>query len=65
MNSWSIGIGRFTIADDTVVQESDLGVSFFLDEDGLGKSRAQLSTELLMELNPEVQGEWFPKKKVS
>lgn len=58
------GIGRFAIIDDATVQEADLGVNFFLDENSLGKSRAQSCTELLLELNPEVHGEWFPKNKV-
>lgn len=58
------GIGKFTIADDAVVRDSDLGVNFFLDENGLGKSRAQHCTELLVELNPEVKGDWFPKNGV-
>ncbi|KAL7951127.1 hypothetical protein V8C42DRAFT_308585 [Trichoderma barbatum] len=52
------GIGKFTIADDAVVQDVDLGVNFFLDESCLGKSRAQCCTELLLELNPEVEGVW-------
>ncbi|KAL7933570.1 hypothetical protein V8C35DRAFT_322490 [Trichoderma chlorosporum] len=52
------GIGKFTIADDAVVQDVDLGVNFFLDESSLGKSRAQCCTELLLELNPEVDGVW-------
>lgn len=59
-----LGIGKFTIADDAVVDEADLGVNFFLDEASLGKSRAEYCAELLVELNPEVQGDWFPKKKV-
>jgi len=50
--------------DNTVVSEADLGVNFFLDEDSLGKMRAQCSTELLLELNPEVQGDWYPKSEV-
>ncbi|OHF01429.1 ThiF family protein [Colletotrichum orchidophilum] len=54
------GIGKFTIADDAVVSEADLGVNFFLDESHLDKSRAQSCTELLLELNPEVQGDWYP-----
>jgi amyloid beta precursor protein binding protein 1 len=58
------GIGRFTIVDNTVVSEADLGVNFFLDESSLGKMRAQCSTELLLELNPEVQGDWYPKSEV-
>lgn len=59
-----LGIGNFTIADDAVVNEADLGVNFFLDESHLGKSRAQSCTELLLELNPEVQGDWYPKTSV-
>ncbi|KAK6067770.1 Nedd8-activating enzyme E1 regulatory subunit (ThiF family protein) [Seiridium cupressi] len=57
------GIGRFTIVDERVVDESDLGVNFFLDEDCLGKQRSQCCTELLQELNPEVEGDWFPKQQ--
>ncbi|EFQ33149.1 ThiF family protein [Colletotrichum graminicola] len=56
------GIGKFTIADDAVVDEADLGVNFFLDESHIGKSRAQSCTELLLELNPEVQGDWYPQQ---
>ncbi|KAK2776914.1 ubiquitin-like activating enzyme [Colletotrichum kahawae] len=55
------GIGKFTIADDTTVTKADLGVNFFLDESSLGKSRAQCCTELLLELNPEVEGDWHPQ----
>ncbi|KAL8399614.1 hypothetical protein RB594_000131 [Gaeumannomyces avenae] len=54
------GIGRFTIFDEATVCEADLGVNFFLDEDSIGKPRAQCCAELLVELNPEVQGEWQP-----
>ena len=64
-NSAAQGIGKFTIADDTVVGDADLGVNFFLDETSRGKSRAQCCTEFLLELNPEVEGEWFPKSQVS
>lgn len=48
-----------------MVEESDLGVNFFLDKSSLGKSRAQSCADLLVELNPEVEGDWFPKNKVS
>ncbi|KAH7322961.1 hypothetical protein B0I35DRAFT_407368 [Stachybotrys elegans] len=57
------GIGRFTIADEAVVGDADLGVNFFLDESSRGKSRAQCCMELLNELNPDVQGDWFPKSQ--
>jgi NEDD8-activating enzyme E1 regulatory subunit len=50
------GIGSFTIVDEKIVSEEDLGVNFFLEEDSLGKSRAVETTRLLRELNPEVRG---------
>ena len=50
------GVGSFTIVDDAVVEEKDLGVNFFLEEDSLGKSRAEETCRLLQELNPEVKG---------
>ncbi len=59
------GVGHFTIYDEAVVEEADLGVNFFLEESCLGESRARSCTDLLLELNPEVQGEWHPKPNVS
>ncbi|KAJ5125646.1 hypothetical protein N7476_010018 [Penicillium atrosanguineum] len=50
------GIGGFTIVDPATVTEADLGVNFFLEEESLGKSRAQETCRLLKELNPDVQG---------
>ncbi|CZT07138.1 hypothetical protein WAI453_010841 [Rhynchosporium graminicola] len=57
------GIGKFTIADSASVEESDLGVNFFLDEESLGKPRSESCVKLLLELNPDVEGEWFKSKK--
>ncbi|QPC71634.1 hypothetical protein HYE68_002386 [Fusarium pseudograminearum] len=57
------GIGQFTIADKSVVGHEDLGVNFFIDDSWLGKSRAEACTNFLLELNPEVQGEWYPKNQ--
>ncbi|KAG5985108.1 hypothetical protein E4U55_001357 [Claviceps digitariae] len=56
------GIGSFTIADDTIVHDADLGVNFFLDETSLGRSRALCCRDHLVELNPAVTGDWFPKE---
>ncbi|GAB7362686.1 hypothetical protein MBLNU230_g2995t1 [Neophaeotheca triangularis] len=50
------GIGNFTIADSSQVTEADLGVNFFLDDDSLGKFRADETVRLLVELNPDVKG---------
>jgi molybdopterin/thiamine biosynthesis adenylyltransferase len=58
------GIGRFTIADDAKIAEEDLGVNFFLDESCLGQSRAKCCMERLLELNPDVQGDYLPKQGV-
>ncbi|KAI0817784.1 hypothetical protein GGR55DRAFT_673614 [Xylaria sp. FL0064] len=55
------GIGRFMIVDDAVVGEPDLGVNFFLDESCLGRPRSECCTKLLLELNPEVHGDWCPQ----
>ena len=51
------GVGSFTVVDDALVEEKDLGLNFFLTEESLGKSRAEECAKLLKELNPEVQGQ--------
>ncbi|KAK3203007.1 hypothetical protein GRF29_154g1505339 [Pseudopithomyces chartarum] len=53
------GIGNFTIQDDAVVNEADLGVNFFLEDKHLGGSRAEHTCNLLKELNPDVQGSFI------
>jgi NEDD8-activating enzyme E1 regulatory subunit len=63
------GIGRYTIADAAEVQESDLGINFFLNEADLNKPRAEGMRWCLQELNPDVQGhsivepasQWIPR----
>ena len=50
------GIGNFTIQDDAVVNQADLGVNFFLEDHHLGGSRAEHTCNLLKELNPDVEG---------
>jgi amyloid beta precursor protein binding protein 1 len=59
-----LGIGKFIIYDEAIVTEADLGVNFFLDDACLGKSRAECCVKFLQELNPDVEGEWFPREKV-
>lgn len=63
-------IGSFTVADAATVQEEDLGINFFLEPASLDKSRAEETTRLLQELNPDVTGhsitrpltEWIPEQ---
>ena len=53
------GVGGFTIVDPAIVTEPDLGVNFFLDEESLGKSRAEETCKFLRELNPDVAGGYY------
>ncbi|KAG5188200.1 NEDD8 activating enzyme E1 subunit 1 [Tribonema minus] len=52
------GVGRFTIMDAAKVQERDLGNNFFVTEEHLGRPRAEVTCELLLELNPDVNGDF-------
>ncbi|KAF2451216.1 hypothetical protein P171DRAFT_400564 [Karstenula rhodostoma CBS 690.94] len=53
------GAGNFTIQDSALVDEADLGVNFFLEEEHLGGFRAEHTCNLLKELNPDVQGHFI------
>lgn len=50
------GVGMFTILDEHLLEESDLGSNFFCDASGLGKPRGDRVTELLCEMNSDVRG---------
>ncbi|XP_055608711.1 nedd8-activating enzyme E1 regulatory subunit [Uranotaenia lowii] len=52
------GIGGFTIVDNGLVTEEDIGCNFFLDPSSVGQSRAKSSMQLLQELNPDVNGDY-------
>lgn len=49
-------VGQFTIIDDKLVEETDLGSNFFLTGDSVGKPRAERAATTLAELNPDVKG---------
>ncbi|GLV33977.1 beta-Amyloid precursor protein binding protein 1 [Carabus blaptoides fortunei] len=53
------GIGAFTIIDGKKITEEDIGSNFFLENDSLGLSRAQVATQVLLELNPDVRGDYI------
>ena len=52
------GVGHFTILDGKKVTGEDIGNNFFLDKESLGKVRGSVATRLLLELNPEVRGDY-------
>ncbi|XP_057667798.1 NEDD8-activating enzyme E1 regulatory subunit [Diorhabda carinulata] len=53
------GIGSFTIVDGEKVTEEDIGSNFFLESDSIGMSRAHVATQCLLELNPDVRGDFI------
>ncbi|RHY32776.1 hypothetical protein DYB32_002258 [Aphanomyces invadans] len=50
------GVGSFEIVDDHVVSESDLGNNFFVKTEDVNRPRAQVVTEWMLEMNPDVRG---------
>jgi len=48
-------VSEFTIIDDAVVGQRDLGNNFFVSEEYLGRSRAAAVAELLMEMNKDIR----------
>lgn len=53
------GIGAFTLVDPGTVTDADCGNNFFVTEDQIGESRAKCATELLLEMNEYVKGDWI------
>ncbi|KAK3061654.1 hypothetical protein LTS18_005713, partial [Coniosporium uncinatum] len=53
------GIGNYTILDSGIVEEADLGVNFFLEDDSVGGFRAEHTCKYLQELNPDVKGNFI------
>jgi amyloid beta precursor protein binding protein 1 len=52
------GVGRFTVVDAKVVSPADAGSNFFVTTESIGEPRAQVVTELLTEMNPDVEGSY-------
>ena len=50
------GIGRFTIVDDSLVENQDFGHDFFVTRDDIGKLKSQVVCDLMTEMNQDVQG---------
>jgi len=49
-------IGEFTIVDDAVVSAADLGNNFFVTQDMVGQSRAEVVKNNMLEMNDTVKG---------
>mmetsp|Transcript_361 Transcript_361/g.614 ORF Transcript_361/g.614 Transcript_361/m.614 type:complete len:534 (-) Transcript_361:106-1707(-) len=59
------GIGSVTIVDDKKVKQEDLGNNFFVTVSDLGKSRAEITTKLLQELNDNVRCRYLEEDPVT
>ncbi|KRX06740.1 Molybdenum cofactor biosynthesis, MoeB [Pseudocohnilembus persalinus] len=52
------GIGNITVVDNAQVNLKDLGKNFFVSESDLGKNRGQAVFDNLLEMNPDVKGDF-------
>nr|XP_002124435.1 NEDD8-activating enzyme E1 regulatory subunit-like [Ciona intestinalis] len=52
------GVGSFLILDGGRISGEDAGNNFFLDPSAIGQLKAKVATELLLELNPDVKGDY-------
>jgi amyloid beta precursor protein binding protein 1 len=51
-----LDVGRFTLIDDALTTSADKNNNFFIDVHSIGRPRAEVVTELLLEMNAEVKG---------
>ena len=55
------GVGEVTIVDDSKISEEDLKNNFFVDAADVGKIRGEIVLKNLLELNPDVKGNFINK----
>ena len=55
------GIGEVTIVDDSKISSEDLKNNFFVDAEDVGKLRGEIVLKNLLELNPDVKGNFINK----
>jgi amyloid beta precursor protein binding protein 1 len=53
------GIQFFTVVDSHKVTKRDCGNNFFVSHEDIGKPRCQVVSELLLEMNPDVKGDYL------
>lgn len=55
------GVGEVTIIDNVKITQDDIKTNFFVDLDDIGKSRGEIVLKNLLELNPDVKGNYIEK----
>lgn len=53
------GLGSFTLIDSHIVSNEDVSCNFFLSKEDVGLNRGKVTCRRLLELNPDVQGEYI------
>ena len=53
------GVGEVTIVDDAKITSEDLKNNFFVDANDVGKARGEIVLKNLLELNPDVKGNFI------
>jgi len=59
------GFGSFTIIDGKITDGADAGSNFFLERSSIGLPRGRVATELLKELNEDVNGSFVEEVGLS
>ena len=55
------GVGEVTIVDNIKISKDDTKTNFFVDADDIGKLRSEIVLKNLLELNPDVKGNFIDK----
>ena len=55
------GVGGVTLVDNVKISKEDTKTNFFVDADDIDKSRAEIVLKNLLELNPDVKGNFIDK----
>ena len=55
------GVGEVTIVDDAKISSEDIKNNFFVDAEDIGKLRGEIVLKNLLELNPDVKGNFINK----
>lgn len=58
-------VGRFSLIDDHLTTMSDKNSNFFIDIHSVGRPRAEVVTQWMMEMNGDVKGEAVVKVRTS
>ena len=56
------GVGNFVICDQRIINQEDISSNFFVTYHDIGQSRAAICTKWLLEMNPDVEGDFVAQE---